>query len=175
MKRRRVQRVASCSVCRAYPWLSHELHTARTQGWCPSHCRALTPKHFFVSLHCHTGSYPRAGNGPRRWYAGGAFMGSVWISSLRLSVAPCCRSEARAEFLRVPQSSANCQSRQSKGAEWGSDEWSVSSRLRPSTNGGGHGARARALAVRRCTILSRRTPTSDADAQKNYTGVETTG
>lgn len=49
-------------------------------------------------------------------------MGSVCISSLRLSVAPCCRSEARAEFLRVPQSSANCQSRQSKGAEWGSDE-----------------------------------------------------
>lgn len=44
-------------------------------------------------------------------------MGSVCKFSF--SAVP---SEARAEFLRVPQSSANCQSRLFKGAEWGLDE-----------------------------------------------------
>lgn len=51
----------------------------------------------------------------------------------------CCAvkwSGARAEILRVPQSSANCQSLLSAGAEWGSDEWSVRVMGRPSANGG---------------------------------------
>jgi hypothetical protein len=51
-------------------------------------------------------------------------MGSVdGVSDLSVvMVRRAAVSEARAEILRGPQSSANCQSRRTKGAEWGSDE-----------------------------------------------------
>lgn len=125
----RVQGVASLQVD-SYPWLSHQLHTARTQGGCSSHCRALFdtfPNTFNFLSHCtvtlevtHVLSMVHEDDGTvaRSW--GRRCEKFVVVEVVGFAPSRC--SEARAELLRVPQSSANCQSRRSKGAEWGSDE-----------------------------------------------------
>lgn len=135
----------------------------RTRGWAMNALPALgysacwatvTP---FVTLHC---TFTRVGPGPshfghsrklkqrtvqrsmshhtRRLHVLHLGLGTMrgvafWLAGY---FAPCRIFVARgAEILRVPQSSANCQSRLSKGAEWGSDEWSVRSWPRLPANG----------------------------------------
>lgn len=136
-------------IFRSYPWLSHE-RSARTRVFCLGHrytFSVVTALHFTRGARALITLFTRVG---------------AVTSHASPRAAPGARDHGlllllrRAEILRAPQSSANCQSRLSAGAEWGSDEWSVSARQRLPPNGRRCDAHAPPVPVTRIVAMTGR-------------------